>query len=161
MVGKLASTCIAATRQGQGTPQDRHRHLLDLRQMEEAGRIVVRFRIGRITPSLRMTDLQHIPEDELMALAQQWRREALRAGRGMRAGRRTSTNPNCGDGAARWSVVTDSALDTRSLAARVASGLGGVCGDVCRRPVHCSGSFPIMGMRAGRIICMVAGIAAS
>lgn len=31
-----------------------------------------------------MTDLQHIPDDELMALAQQWRREALRGSKDAR-----------------------------------------------------------------------------
>ena len=68
-----------------------------------------------------MTDLQHIPEDELMALAQQWRREALRGSRDARVTAHFYEAELRRRKKGEISVVTDSALDTRSLAARVAS----------------------------------------
>ena len=68
-----------------------------------------------------MTDLQHIPEDELMALAQQWRREALRGSRDARGTAHFDESELRRRKKGEISVVTDSALDTRSLAARVAS----------------------------------------
>ncbi len=68
-----------------------------------------------------MTDLQHIPEDELMALAQQWRREALRGSKDARGTAHFYESELRRRRKSEAGVLTDAALDTRSLAPRVES----------------------------------------
>lgn len=66
-----------------------------------------------------MTDLQNIPDDELVALAQQWRREALRGSKDVRGTAHCYESELRRRRKSETGVVTNAALETRSPAARV------------------------------------------